>query len=303
MTVKRKKKTTATAPSIQNGFSLISNEKLLQLYATMLKCRMLEERIRSLRKKSKLQGNAVAMGQEAAAAGVILNLGPEDTIAPLPGDVIAGFIKGVPLNEIFAGLRAPVPMCHAPLHVLPACSSLPTQLALAAGVALAGKMEKNSRISVVFCGDMYPLPELCLEALRFAGVHRLPILHVCWNSRPEADIALQTQACGFPCIAVDGNDAVAVYRVASEAIAHARKGNGPTLIECKTGIDPGPVEEHPQSTGDPLLNMEKYLARKGLFSEESKRQIAAGFGRELDSAGKSARKIATSQKTLKRSTW
>jgi len=202
----------------------------------------------------------------------------------------------VPLNEIFAGLRAPVPMGHAPLHVLPACSSLPTQLALAAGVALAGKMEKSSRITIAFCGDMVSLPEHCQEAMRFAGVHRLPILYVCWNSRPEADIALQTQACGFPCITVDGNDAVAVYRVASEATTHARKGNGPTLIECKTGFDSGPGDEQPQSAADPLLNMEKYLTRKGLFSEESKRQIAAGFGRELDSAGKSARKIAAPNK-------
>ena len=296
MTVKRKTKTAAAAPSIQNGFSLISNEKLLQLYATMLKCRMLEERIRIPGKISKLQGIVSgAMGQEAAAVGVILNLGSEDTIAPLPGDVIAGFIKGVPLEDIFAGLRAPVPVGHAPLHVLPSCSSLATQLALAAGVALAGKMEKNSRITVTFCGDMVPLPELCQEAMRFAGVHRLPILYVCWNSRPEVDIALETQACGFPCITVDGNDAVAVYRVASEAIAHARKGNGPTLIECKTGFDSGPAEEQHPSADDALLNMEKYLTRKGLFSGESKRQAAAGFGRELDSAGKSARKIATPQ--------
>jgi len=289
MTVKRKKKTAAAAPSIQNGFSLISNEKLLQLYTTMLKCRMLEERIRSLRKKSKLQGNAAATGQEAAAVGVILSLGPEDTVAPLPGDVIAGFLKGVPLGEIFAGLRAPVPMGHAPLHVLPACSRLATQLTLAAGVALAGKLEKNSRITVAFCGDMRSLTGPCQEAMRFAGVHRLPILYVCWNRRPELDNALETQACGFPCITVDGNDAVAVYRVASEAITHARKGNGPTLIECKTGFDSGPVDEQPQSAADPLLNMEKYLTRKGLFSEESKRLAAAGFGRELDAAGKSTR--------------
>jgi len=280
MTVKRKEKPAAAAPSIQNGFSLISNE----------------ERTRILRKKFKLQGIAAAMGQEAAAVGVILNLGTEDTIAPLPGDVIASFIKGVPLNEIFAGLRAPVPMGHAPLHVLPSCSSLATQLALAAGVALAGKMEKNNRITAVFCGDMVPLPEPCQEAMRFAGVHRLPILYVCWNSRPEADIALETKACVFPCMTVDGNDAVAVYRVASEAITHARKGNGPTLIECKTGFDSGPADEQPQGAADPLLNMEKYLTRKGLFSDESKRQVAAGFGRELDSAGKSARKIAAPNK-------
>jgi TPP-dependent pyruvate/acetoin dehydrogenase alpha subunit len=206
---------------------------------------------------------------------------------------MASFIKGVPLDEIFARLRAPVPMGHAPLHVLPSCSSLATQLVLATGVALAGKMEKSSRITVAFCGDLHPLPELCQEAMHFAGIHRLPILYVCWNSRPDEDIALKTQACGFPCITVDGNDAVAVYRVASESITHARKGNGPTLIECVTG----PEDEPASSAGDPLLNMEKYLTRKGLFCQESKPQIAAGFGRELDAAEKSTQTAARPQKT------
>ena len=84
---------------------------------------------------------------------------------------------------------------------------------------------------------------------------------------------MKTKACSFPVIAVDGNDAVAVYRVASEAIAHARKGDGPTLIECIR-----------TKAGDPLLNMEKYLVRKGLFSEEFKRKVAAGCSEKLDAA-------------------
>ncbi len=68
---------------------------------------------------------------------------------------------------------------------------------------------------------------------------------------------------------------VAVYRVSTEAITHARKGNGPTLIEC--------IFE-PSEIRDPLLKMEAYLTRKGLFSEEWKRQVAVAFKRELDNA-------------------
>jgi pyruvate dehydrogenase E1 component alpha subunit len=88
-------------------------------------------------------------------------------------------------------------------------------------------------------------------------------------------IDLKTEACAFPAIAVDGSDAVAVYRVAHEAIAHARMGHGPTLIECLTdGSNPA----------DPILNMEKYLIRKGLFTEELKTEVIGGFSRELDAA-------------------
>jgi TPP-dependent pyruvate/acetoin dehydrogenase alpha subunit len=120
--------------------------------------------------------------------------------------------------------------------------------------------------------------------LKFAGVHTLPILFVSQSTPPTEPslldpqinarrIPLKTKAYSFPTITVEGNDAVAVYRVASEAIAHARKGDGPTLIECQRW-----------QVGDPLLNMEKYLIRKGLFNEECKWQVAAGFSKELDSA-------------------
>jgi pyruvate dehydrogenase E1 component alpha subunit len=84
---------------------------------------------------------------------------------------------------------------------------------------------------------------------------------------------------GIPVIPVDGNDVVAVYRVSTEAITHARKGNGPTLIDC--------IFE-PSEARDPLLQMETYLTRKGLFSEVWKHQVAAAFKRELDDAVEAA---------------
>ncbi|MGA3136616.1 MAG: thiamine pyrophosphate-dependent enzyme [Terracidiphilus sp.] len=114
----------------------------------------------------------------------------------------------------------------------------------------------------------------------------------------------------FPAITVDGNDIVAVYRVASEAIAHARKGNGPTLIECQTGRSDGhseigsgkfrdPAEVERWKAGDPILKMEKYLIRKGLFSEEFKKQIAGEFSKELNAAIESADKLPLQPKQLK----
>jgi TPP-dependent pyruvate/acetoin dehydrogenase alpha subunit len=72
---------------------------------------------------------------------------------------------------------------------------------------------------------------------------------------------------------VEGIDAVAVYRVACEAIAHARKGDGPTLIVCQRWQE-----------GDPLQNMENYLDRKGLFSEKFRRRVESGFLAKLDAA-------------------
>jgi TPP-dependent pyruvate/acetoin dehydrogenase alpha subunit len=100
---------------------------------------------------------------------------------------------------------------------------------------------------------------------------------------------------------VDGSDVVAVYRVACEAITHARKGNGPTLIECVPyGLDSHLASSSPDAREseepeglidkDPILNMEKYLAGKGLFAKNLRSKITASVRKELAAAIKAARK-------------
>jgi TPP-dependent pyruvate/acetoin dehydrogenase alpha subunit len=311
----RKQKPSASAPAGGGGFSLISDEKLLQLYTTMVKCRMIEERARSLfepknlLERKKLAGNgggAVGQeaGQEAAVVGVAIDLGPEDRVVPLNRSLIVGFgliasfVRGAPLEEVFRSQMA----CAAGLD-------LAAQLDIATGAALINKTKKNGKIAVVFLDgeEAEPVfrpdfwPDSCSDALHAAGVHRLPILFVRLSSLPavlgkrkaqkgidahaERDvIARQAEACGVPFIAVDGNDAVAVYRVATEAIAHARKGNGATFIACETAG----CKAH-----DPILKMEAYLTRKGLFSEKLKRENAASFTQELKAA------IATANQSKK----
>ena len=86
---------------------------------------------------------------------------------------------------------------------------------------------------------------------------------------------------GLPGITVDGEDVVAVYRVVSEAISHARRGNGPTLIECRPWVVAGRKK---RAAGNAIRNMEEYLSRKGLFSAKHKSEVAAQFTRELEKA-------------------
>jgi pyruvate dehydrogenase E1 component alpha subunit len=290
MTAQSKKITSAAtaAASVQNGFSLISNEKLLELYFAMVKGRMLGERARVHSGKLPENGSA-AKGREAAAVGVLLDLGREDFLAPAPGDLLAAYLKGAPLDRIFARPGGLDSLGDDSLNVLPACANPATRLAIAAGVALAGKLKSSNQLTVAFCDAAAATTKLCQQAWHFAGAHSLPILYVCWNSRPARDLYLEAAPCGFPGIAVDGHDVVAVYRVACEAIAHACKGNGPTLIECKSGLGSGGED------GDAILNMEKYLTRKGLFREEEKRQVAVEFKGELDSAWKRRRSKALVQ--------
>jgi len=305
------KEPAASANGAVQGTGLISNEKLRQLYATMLKCRTLEERARVLFKQSKFTGNYyAAVGQEAASVGTAIDLRVEDTIGPSHRDFISGFIKGAPLDKMFCHLFArgnsPAHFGYAPLNVITPASTIAAQLNIATGVALANKMKKNDNIAVAYSGDGSTSLGFWHEALNFAGVHDLPIVFVCQNNlwaesvnlslqTKVPDISTKAQAYGFPGITVDGNDVVAVYRVAQEAIARARRGQGPTLIECKTyrwyghsEIDPAkyrdPEEVERWKAKDPIANMEKYLTGKGLFTAEWKQEIVDGFNNELDAA-------------------
>jgi TPP-dependent pyruvate/acetoin dehydrogenase alpha subunit len=274
MTSKSKVQSSAApASAADNGFSLISNEKLHGLYAAMLKCRMLAERSHVLFKQNKVSGKQFAAGREAAAVGVAIDLHPEDTIAPLTGDPIRYVIHSLPLEALFGRLFQPV----AP------SPGIAARLKVVTEAAVANKINKTQKISVVFsAGDSSPWH----EAMSFAGLHSLPMIFVSWNALPlEAPIrglqtkakgaGLKTKSCGFPAITVDGNDAVAVYRVAHEAIAHARMGDGPSLIECQSDGS---------KSADPILNMEGYLAGKGLFTEGFKAEVTDRFRRELDAA-------------------
>jgi len=321
------KEQAAPAPAAHtNGSALISNDKLKQLYTTMLKCRMLEEKARVLFKQSKFTGNYyAAIGQEATAVGVGVDLRPEDTVGPSHRDFILNFIKGTPLSAMYSQLYAkatspdkgrssPAHCGYAPLNIITPSSTIAAQLNIATGVALANKMKKNDNIAVAFSGDGSTSLGFWHEALNFAGVHNLPIVYVVQNNlwaesvtvklqTKIEDLSIKAQGYGFPGITVDGNDVVAVYRVAQEAISRARAGGGPTLIECKTyrwyghsEIDPAkyrPAEEVEYwKSKDPIKTMETYLSGKGLFTGEWKEQVSADFNKELDAAVEFADKAA-----------
>ncbi len=308
---------TGTQPEIK-GFSLISCEKLLQLYRAMLKCRMLNERVNTLTKPNRrIEDRFPAAGHEAAVAGAVIDLLPEDTLVPSAHDLCAGFVKGVPLEEMFGqllssaassdnGMRDLAQECYEPLNVLAAFPTNKARLDRATRIASENKTKGNCKVVVVFSGGVAASGSLRLDAVDFAGMKDLPIALVCHDPHavgeggpePQAkagDLSLKALASGIPCIPVDGNDVVAVYRVASEAFAHARKGCSPTIIECKTCGSPslrgrGSAKARPQegaklqSANDPILAMESYLTGKGLFNESLRIEVTRQFSKELDEA-------------------
>ncbi len=294
---------TVTTAAASTGGSLIADTKLKQLYATMMRCRLLTERALRLRKRGRSAGLFDAsMGQEAIATGCVIDLLPADSIALEPHNSIAGLVKGVPLSAIAAELHNQ----GAPAPNIITAASVEEQLGIATSVALANKRKKNSNVVIAFtCQAATALP--CWhQALKRAAARTLPIIFVVENNpweeaarlteRDEEDLLLQARKYGLTAITVDGNDVVAVYRVAYESLERVRQGGGPVMVEGKTYRTSGQLRRrNERSNGrDPLTHMERYLRAKKLFTPRWKNELIEQFSQELDAALKAARKLPAS---------
>jgi len=314
-----KTKERPTEATVAANGAPIAKEKLEQLYAMMLKCRTMEERIRILFKQGRFSGNYyAAIGQEAIEVGAAIDLRPTDWIGPSHRDFTSNLIKGTPLksmiSQIFArktspdqGRSSPAHCGYAPLNIVTPASTIAAQLNIGTGVALALKMQKKDDICMAFCGDGATSLGFWHEAMNFAGVHKLPIVYVVQNNRwaesvplrlqtPIEDLSIRAQGYGFPGITVDGQDVVAVHRVATEAILRARKGGGPTMIEAKSyrwfghsEIDPAKYRDPEEvefwhSQRDPIPLTEEYMKKHGVWSDAFKEKVLADFNKELEEA-------------------
>jgi pyruvate dehydrogenase E1 component alpha subunit len=281
------------AEGVSNGGSLISDAKLKQLYTTMLQCRLLTERARRAHSRNG-SASLYAVGQEAIATGCAIDLRPEDTIAShesITSRIIAGLVKCVPLNATVAelyGSGLPSPATGA-------------QLSAATALALANKREKNTAVVVAFTGKAVTALGAWHETLALSAGQSLPMIFVVENNgRVDSaglrsgweDFTQKAQSYGLPGITVDGNDVVAVYRVAHESLERVRQGDGPVLIEAKAYRQ---TDQTGRGKHDPLTHMEKYLAAKKLFHPRWKNRIVEEFSQELDAAAKAARKMQRSQ--------
>lgn len=297
---------------------LISHEKLRHIYRTMLQCRLLDERVRILEKQAGFEGNRPSSaGLEATAVGAAIDLRTADTLAPSHRDFLLSYLKGMPLVAIFSQLfwhtqpqhrggLAPDDGGYATLNEVLPTSTVAARLNMCTDIAIANQQKINDNVVVFFFGEGSISLNPWQDALHFAGQRSLPLVFVRQsNHYPEPvltifestsdDTNAETVGYGFPRIAVDGKDAVAMYRVAYEAIERARSGGGPTLIDAQTLPEFGFEETGRAQDGatdkieksessDPIAFMERYLTGKGLFSSGWKSEIDAAFQQELDQA-------------------
>jgi len=272
------------------GGSLIDDAKLKQLYSTMLQCRLLTEHGRQLRRSKTTYG--ASLGQEAIAVGCAIDLRPQDTVAVASHDSIVSLVKGVELSDVVAQMYGrPSTTGEAAQNIIwpssRAASGQDELYAVAGSVALAGKKADDGKVVMVFSSAAATASESWRKAVKTAARRSLPIMFVVENNpwtgtqagNGTRDLALKPQMDGLTRITVDGNDVVAVYRVAFESLERMRRGGGAVLVEAK------PYRQHGQvslnGNRDPLTHMEGYLTAKKLYTTRWKNGIAQQFSREL----------------------
>jgi 2-oxoisovalerate dehydrogenase E1 component len=234
-----------------------SKDKLLALYRNMLTIRRTEEQLVKLYAAGKVYGGVhTYIGEEAVATGVCAHLRADDTIFSTHRGHGHALSKGVTPRELAAeilgratgvsgGRGGSMHLFKPEVGFMGSSGIVGPAMTLATGAAYAAKLLKLDRVAVAFFGDGGSNNGAFHEAINMAAAWDLPVLFVCENNMyatevPFAkvtknhDVALRAQGYGLPGVMVDGNDVLAVYQVAGEAVRRARAGQGPTLLECKT---------------------------------------------------------------------
>jgi len=283
--------------------------KLLALYRGMVLTRAFDLKAVSLQRTGRLGTYAVSLGQEAVAVGIASAMRQEDVLLPSYRDNGTLLWRGTKMEEIilFWGGDERGNLSSGPAHDFPYCIPVGSQAPQAAGVAYAFKLRKELRVAVCLFGDGATSKGDVWEAMNFAGVHKLPLLFVANNNQWAISVPLKLQtasqtlaqkaiAAGFTGEQVDGNDVIAVRAAAEEAIAQARAGGGPRLIEAltyrlsdhTTADDAAryrpPEEVQTRWKEEPIARLRAYLVSQKAWGKAQEEELAAECQKEIEAA-------------------
>jgi len=291
-------------------------EQLLRMYRTMLTIRCFEERAFRLVVEHKIASIHSSAGQEAVAAGICEALRSDDQIVSNHrghGHCIA---KGAELHAMMAelmgrdagtnrGRGGSMHIADSDRGILGANGIVGAGIPIAVGAAYAAVVQRNGRVVAVFFGDGASSEGSCHEAMNLAALWKLPVVFVCEHNAyaemtptrvhvPVPDLVVRAQAYGMAGRQVDGNDALAVYETAREAVGHAREGQGPTLLECRTYRVRGHFEGDPERykpeaekaewmQRDPIDRMARVLVAAGVAQAQIE-QVSRDVEYEIERA-------------------
>ncbi|HJY92750.1 MAG TPA: thiamine pyrophosphate-dependent dehydrogenase E1 component subunit alpha, partial [Candidatus Acidoferrum sp.] len=301
----------------------LSRQQYLDLYYYMRLNREVEETMTKLFRQNKIVGGLYSsLGQEAISVGTAYALEKRDWIAPMIRNIGALLVKGVPPRDIFtqhmAKYTSPTKGKDGTshfgdldnLHIISPISMLGDLIPVMTGVAMAGRYLGQKIVAMTWIGDGGSSTGVFHEGLNLAASQKAALVLILENNLwaystpvrrqvPLENLADRARAYGISSYIVDGNDAVAVYTTAKEAVERARAGEGPILIEAKTFRRRGHAQHDPAEyvpaeqrefweKRDPITLYEKFLLDEKLLDAKGKKDIADKLAALLDKERKFA---------------
>jgi pyruvate dehydrogenase E1 component alpha subunit len=300
----------ALVDGAQPGLSL---NRTVEGLRWMMLSRAYDSKATALQRQGRFGTFSPVKGQEASVVGTSLALNPgADWIAPSYRELPALVRHGYPLERLLANSMGKMGPSRIPddVLVLPNQVALATQLQHAVGLAWGLQLQRKPGIVMAYCGEGAASEGDFHEACNMAGVRRAPIVFVLMNNQWAISTSREVQSAGefyrraegygFPGVAVDGNDLLAVYEVAAQAVERARSGEGPTLIDCLTYrlgfhnttdnprayLPEGWLEQAERE--DPIERVQHYLANRGLWDDATRAAMEGEIGEQIDAAVEAA---------------
>jgi pyruvate dehydrogenase E1 component alpha subunit/2-oxoisovalerate dehydrogenase E1 component alpha subunit len=287
----------------------LTRQQYLDLYYYMRLNRAVEDTMVKLFRQNKIVGGLYSsLGQEAISVGTAYALEKKDWLAPMIRNIGALLVKGVPPRDVFmqhmAKYDSPTKgkdgTSHfgdlEKLHIVSPISMLGDLIPVMTGVAMAGRYLGQKIVAMTWIGDGGSSTGVFHEGLNFAATQKAPFVLILENNLwaystpvkrqvPLDNLADRAKAYGIRSYTVDGNDVVAVYSTAKEAVERARAGEGPILIEAKSFRRMGHAQHDPAEyvpkemrkyweARDPVLLYEKFLSEEKLLDAKGRKEIA-----------------------------
>ena len=306
---------------IEKDKSDLKESDLILIYRLMILTREFETKVAQVyHQKGLPELPHSCVGEEAIGVGSCYCLRENDYVLPSLRGRSVLLAKGVPPSVLMAGVfgKATGPskgkwtahhMGDLDRGILVGSLVIGSQFPIATGAALAFKLKKTDQVCLCYFGDGASNRGDFHESLNLAAVFKLPVIFICENnfyaidtplnrSMSITDISLRAQGYGIPGITIDGNDVLEVYHTVQSAVGRARRGEGPTLIECKTyRLRPHCEryqEDRPASELEcwwercPIKKFKQYLREQNVIDQKTENQIEREVKEEMNRALKFA---------------
>ncbi|MCP3920764.1 MAG: thiamine pyrophosphate-dependent dehydrogenase E1 component subunit alpha [bacterium] len=301
----------------------LSDAELVHCYRTMLAVRAFDDVCMKLQRAGRIGFSIPNKGIEATQVGAASAIDKTDFLFPSYRDFGMALYHRVPpvemMHNMFGneldsahGRQMPVHFSFVdPIRLYSISSPIGTHIPHAVGAAHAFRLKGEDRVCLVSFGDGGTSSLGFHSGLNFAGVWKAPVVFLCQNngwaiSCPSEEqtasegYAIKAKAYGMPGIVVDGNDLLAVRQATSDAVARARRGEGPTLIEARTfrmgghSTSDDPTRYVPAELleewgrKDPVTRFQRYLEKEGIWTAKLEEQLTAEVSAEINAAAKVA---------------